>query len=78
MKIMILVTTAPNIDSYRVIAVKETAHGETFQDMFRYAEQLGVNAIVRADYNDALSGAMLFHGEAVFVEQMRNPNHGFG
>ncbi len=65
---MILVTTAPGFDDYRVMATKGRAQGKTFEDMLRHAEVLGANAILRANYDNALGPEPLFHGDAVVVE----------
>ncbi len=70
---MILVTTASAFDGYRVIATKGTAQGVTFEDMLRHAEALGANAILNANYDNALGGEALFHGSAVVVEPTRKP-----
>jgi len=65
---MILVTTAHEFDGYRVVATKGTAQGATFEDMLRHAETLGANAILNADYDNALGPEPLFHGNAVVLE----------
>jgi uncharacterized protein YbjQ (UPF0145 family) len=72
---MILVTTASEIDGYRIVAVKGIAQGATFEEMLRHAEALGANAIVNADYDNALGGEAVYHGKAQKVEllhQARN------
>ena len=65
---MILVTTASAFDGYRVIATKGTAQGATFEHMLLHAEALGANAIINANYDNALGPKPLFHGNAVVVE----------
>jgi len=65
---VILVTTTSEIEGYRVIATKGTAQGATFEDMLRHAETLGANAILEADYGNALGPEPLYHGNAVVVE----------
>jgi uncharacterized protein YbjQ (UPF0145 family) len=70
---MILVTTTSEIEGYRVVTTKGTAQGATFEEMLRHAESLGANAVVDADYDDALGKEALFHGTAVVVEPTRKP-----
>ncbi len=65
---MISVTTTSTIDGYRVTATKGIAQGATFEDMLRHAETLGANAILNANYDNALDGLSLFHGTAVVIE----------
>jgi uncharacterized protein YbjQ (UPF0145 family) len=65
---MILVTTAHELDGYRVVATKGTAQGATFEDMLGHAEGLGANAILNADYDNELGREALFYGNAVVVE----------
>ncbi len=77
---MISVTTTSTIDGYRVTATKGIAQGATFEDMLRHAEVLGANAILRANYDNALGPEPLFHGDAVVVEPAagdtnRRPNN---
>jgi len=69
---VILVTTTSEIDGCRVIATKGTAQGATFDDMLRHAEALGANAIINANYDNALGPEPLFHGNAVVVEPTSN------
>ncbi len=71
MKIMILVTTTPQIDGYRIVATKGRVQGNTFEEMLHHADQLGANAIVKADYDKARSGESAFHGTAAVVEPIQ-------
>jgi uncharacterized protein YbjQ (UPF0145 family) len=65
---MILVSTASEIDGYRVLSVKGTTQGANFEDLLRHAETLGANAILKADYKSLAAGYAIYHGTAVLVE----------
>ena len=67
---MMLVTTASELDGYRIHVTKGLAQGATFENMLHHAEQLGANAIVGADYSSSLPEEVRFRGTAVVVGQI--------
>lgn len=66
---MMLVTTASELDGYKIQVTKGLAQGATFENMLHHAEQLGANAILGADYSNSLPEEVHFHGTAVLVGQ---------
>ena len=74
---MMLVTTASELDGYRIHVTKGLAQGATFENMLHHAEQLGANAIVGADYSNSLPEEVRFHGTAVVVERIPKGGRAF-
>lgn len=70
---MILVTTASQIDGYRISAIKGIVQAATFEEMLHHAQQLGGNAIIKADCHNTDSAKAYFHGAAVLVEKLADP-----
>lgn len=65
---MILTSTEPEIEGYRITAYKGVVQGQTWDEFLHHAEQIGANAILNTCFDNALDVDTLFHGAGMVVE----------
>lgn len=70
---MLVTSTESQIEGYWISAYRGIVQGQTWDELLRNAELIGVNAILNIRFDNALDVDTLFHGSAVVLKRACSP-----